>query len=267
MPQTAATRTTGPEHSTSESEELHEIVEGLLAAPRRIDSRYFYDQYGSQLFEEITRLPEYYPTRTEIGLLETNSADITAALGRGQLLLEPGAGNCGKVRLLLPDLRPVCYVPVDISGPFLRAAAAELQAEFPTVRVLPLVGDMAAVVDLPPEYDTLRRNVFYPGSTIGNYQPAAAEDFLRHMRGVTGSSGNLLVGVDLQKDVDVLHAAYNDSAGVTARFNLNILTHINRLADADFDVERFRHIAFYNEAEGRIEIASEEAGPVAGDAR
>ncbi len=231
-----------------------ELLAGLLASAKRIDSRFFYDEYGSQLFEQITELPEYYPTRTEVGLLRDNCDSITKALGRGELLIEPGAGNCSKVRWLLPALRPACYVPIDISGDFLIASARTLQQEFPGIRVLPVVGDMGAMLTLPPEYDGLRRGVFYPGSTIGNYEPGDAVEFLRRMQSMMGSGGSVLIGVDLQKEPEVLNAAYNDSAGVTARFNLNILSHVNRLADADFDIERFRHVAFYNEAAGRIEM-------------
>ncbi len=253
MPQTARRpRNAGVVHT--DTDPRVRIIDGLLATPKRIDSRFFYDKHGSQLFEAITGLPEYYPTRTERALLEAHSAEIAVAMGRGQLLVEPGAGSCSKVRLLLPELAPACYVPVDISGDFLRAAARELQRDFPSLRVLPLVGDMGDVVSLPPEYDMLLRNVFYPGSTIGNYQPEQAETVLRGMHAAMNGGGHLLIGVDLQKDPSILHAAYNDSAGVTARFNLNILTHINRIANADFDIGCFRHVAFYNEAEGRIEM-------------
>jgi dimethylhistidine N-methyltransferase len=227
---------------------------GLLASKKCIDSRFFYDERGSQLFEQITGLPEYYPTRTELALLHENRESISAVLGRDQVLIEPGAGNCSKVTTLLPTLRPACYVPIDISGDFLAAAARELQSEFPEIRVLPIVADMGVTVELPAEFNRLSRNVFYPGSTIGNYEPAAACDFLRQMYTVIGRAGDLVIGVDLQKDHRILNAAYNDAQGVTARFNLNILSHVNRLVSADFDIDSFRHVAFYNESEGRIEM-------------
>lgn len=253
MPQPAI-QNHGVSPDDAEKRQVDEILAGLLAPAKRIDSRFFYDEYGSQLFEQITELPEYYPTRTEVGLLRDNCDAITDALGRGELLIEPGAGNCSKVRWLLPALCPACYVPIDISGDFLIASARTLQQEFPGIRILPVVGDMGAMLTLPPEYDGLRRGVFYPGSTIGNYEPVEAVEFLRRMQSMIGSDGSVLIGVDLQKEPAVLNAAYNDSAGVTARFNLNILTHVNRLTDADFDLRRFRHVAFYNEIAGRIEM-------------
>jgi dimethylhistidine N-methyltransferase len=231
-----------------------EILVGLSGENKSINPKFFYDEYGSQLFEQITQLPEYYPTRTEMQLLGDHRLEIAAALGQGQVLIEPGAGNCSKVRLLLPALGLACYVPIDISRDFLFAAAKQLQHEFPAVPVYPIVDDMRAKITLPPELGDLPRTVFYPGSTIGNYEPADALRFLHHVREMIGSKGGLLIGVDLQKSSDILHRAYNDTQGVTALFNLNILNHVNRVIGSNFEVSRFEHVAFYNVEAGRIEI-------------
>jgi dimethylhistidine N-methyltransferase len=233
---------------------LDEIRLGLGASPKHINPKYFYDKHGSQLFEAITRLEEYYPTRTEVALLRRFADDIARVAGRGRVLLEPGAGGCAKVRLLLQALAPACYVPIDISGDFLFAAAQQLQQEFEHIPVHPVADDMQSSIDLPDKLDGIPRLVFYPGSTIGNYTPEEAVQFLRHVRTTIGKDGGLLIGVDLQKDTGILHRAYNDAAGATAAFNLNSLNHINALTGADFELEQFRHIAFYNEEDNRIEM-------------
>lgn len=231
-----------------------EIQSGLNAEARHINPKYFYDEYGSQLFDQITQLDEYYPTRTEITILTRFAEDIARATGRGSVILEPGAGSCAKIRLLLEALAPACYVPIDISREFLFAAAQQLQSEFPHIPIHPVAADMQADIQLPDNLDGIPRMVFYPGSTIGNYTPAEAVEFLRHVRRTIGDNGGLLIGVDLQKDPAILNLAYNDAAGVTAAFNRNCLSNINTLTGANFDPERFRHIAFYNESEHRIEM-------------
>jgi L-histidine Nalpha-methyltransferase len=233
---------------------LDEILGGLNSLPRRINPKYFYDERGSHLFDEITRLEEYYPTRTEVALLDQFAEDIASVAGRGKVLLEPGAGSCAKVRLLLRALQPACYVPIDISREYLYGAAQTLQQEFPEIPVLPIADDMRSTIALPQELDNIPRLVFYPGSTIGNYTPNEAIDFLRHVRSTIGDNGGLLIGVDLQKDTGILHRAYNDAAGTTAAFNLNSLSHLNTITGADFDLSRFRHVAFYNEQDSRIEM-------------
>ncbi len=235
-------------------EVLDEIREGLSANPKYINPKYFYDEKGSELFDEITRLDEYYPTRTETGLLNRHAESIAEIAGRGKVVLEPGAGGCTKIRQLLPALEPACYIPIDISRDYLFAAADELQREFSDTRILPIADDMQSSIELPPELDGIPRMVFYPGSTIGNYTPEQAVGFLRHVRSTIGDEGGLLIGVDLQKDTDILHRAYNDAAGTTAAFNLNSLSHINTLTGADFDLSQFTHVAFYNEQDGRIEM-------------
>lgn len=231
-----------------------EILAGLLQPDKSINPKFFYDEYGSGLFEKITALPEYYPTRTELSLLEDHKTEIADTIGYGHVLIEPGAGSCNKARILLWALGPACYVPIDISRDFLFSAAEKLREEFPDIEILPLADDMRAEVELPTHLRELPRTVFYPGSTIGNYNPADALSFLTHIREMIGDNGGLLIGVDLEKSSDVLNDAYNDSQGLTAQFNLNILTHINRLCDADFDLSKFEHIAFYNEPAGRIEM-------------
>ncbi|MEH6587674.1 MAG: L-histidine N(alpha)-methyltransferase [Halioglobus sp.] len=233
---------------------LNEIRIGLQASPKSISPKYFYDEYGSQLFDQITRLPEYYPTRTEVAILTRYADEIAKIAGRGKVLLEPGAGSCSKVRHLLRALNPACYVPTDISRDYLFAAAEKLQQEFMDIPVYPAAGDMQSEVTLPPEMEGIQRLVFYPGSTIGNYTPEHAAEFLRHIRNVIGDDGGLLIGVDLQKDSAILNKAYNDAAGITAQFNLNTLTHINALTGSDFDLRQFHHIAFYNDQAGRIEM-------------
>lgn len=232
----------------------NELLTGLRNTRKRINPKFFYDKTGSELFEKITRLPEYYPTRTELSLLESCKNEIAQTLGRGQVLLEPGAGNCSKVRILLPALSPESFVPIDISREFLHSAAAQLQAEFPGIQILPVVDDMAAKIPLPDHLNGLPITVFYPGSTIGNYEPAEALAFLKHVRELIGTEGGLLIGVDLHKDSEVLRQAYNDSQGITALFNLNVLSHINTLIGTDFDVSQFEHIAFYNPDDCRIEM-------------
>lgn len=233
---------------------LDEIRSGLSKMPKQINPKFFYDEHGSGLFDQITRLPEYYPTRTELELLERYAAEIAKIAGQGAVLLEPGAGNCKKVRHLLPEMQPACYMPIDISKDYLFAAAETLQREFADIRIMPIADDMKSDIQLPTEFDGLRKLVFYPGSTIGNYTPEQAADFLHHVRRLVGVSGGLLIGVDLEKDKDILNRAYNDNAGVTAAFNLNCMNHINAITGSNFDIDQFRHIAFYNEFDSRIEM-------------
>ncbi len=229
-----------------------ELLAGLLNPPRFINPKFFYDERGSELFERICELEEYYPTRTEIGIFNRESAAIAATVGAGCELVEPGAGSCEKVRYLLADLAPTAYLPLDISRDFLLDAAQRLREDFPALEVRPVVADFGAAFDLPEA--SARRVLFYPGSTIGNFEPAGAREFLSRAAALVGSGGGLLIGVDLHKSSEVLDAAYNDSLGVTAAFNRNILRHANRLLDADFDPEQFEHVAFYNAPAQRIEM-------------
>lgn len=230
------------------------ILEGLTARRKTIDPMWLYDRRGSELFDEITRLPEYYPTRTEISILQANSRAIAACCEHGCLLIEPGSGSSEKVRLILDALRPSAYVPIDISASFLRDAAATLGVEYPWLAVHAVCADFNAGWSFLDALPAGKRVVFYPGSTLGNLEPEAARRFLGGIRDVVGENGGLLVGVDTHKDTTVLDAAYNDSAGVTAAFNLNLLERLNDLVDADFEPTRFSHHAFYNEACRRIEM-------------
>lgn len=231
-----------------------ELLDGLSAKEKYINPKFFYDEYGSQLFEKIMQLPEYYPSRTEIGLLNQYQGEISQAVGVGKVLIEPGAGNCEKVQHLLPMLKPNCYMPIDISADFLFECAKKLQCLFPKIKIHAVADDMKANVVVPESFINNDKVIFYPGSTIGNYQPADALGFLKHVRKLVGKQGGLLIGVDLQKDKDILNAAYNDQQGITALFNLNILNHVNNLLGSDINIELFEHVSFYNEELSRIEM-------------
>ena len=236
------------------SKQGSELLAGLLATPKYINAKFFYDQRGSQLFERICDLPEYYLTRTEIGIFQAHSADIASAIGPECELLEPGAGACEKVRHLIADLQPASYLPLDISSDFLLAAASRLRIDCPGLEVRPIIADFSAEFELPDFIGGGRRVLFYPGSTVGNFMPEAAHAFLSRVASLVGTGGGMLIGVDLHKDSEVLNAAYNDEQGVTAEFNRNVLHHANQLLDANFRPELFDHVAFYNEEERRIEM-------------
>ena len=233
-----------------------EFVAGLRAQPRAIAPKWFYDAEGSRLFERICELPEYYPTRTELALLAQHAPAIADRIGPGAEIVEFGAGASVKVRLLLdaltaPGLSPRRFVPVDISGEHLSHAAAALRNDYPGLAVEPVAADFTAALTLPPAAGP--RLGFYPGSSIGNFDPAAAEALLRRFRGWL-AGGPLLIGVDLVKDPALLHAAYNDASGVTAAFNLNLLARANRELGADFELANWAHSAFYQPALRRIEM-------------
>jgi dimethylhistidine N-methyltransferase len=231
-----------------------DVIAGLSLPQKSVPPKYFYDARGSRLFEAICRLPEYYPTRSELQLTRAHLAAIARFAGRGSALIEYGSGESVKSRLLIRAVRPAIYVPVDISADALKSAAARLRREFPWLRILAVHGDFSQPLKIPALRGTGRRVVYFPGSTIGNLSPAEAHAFLRMTRGQVGRKGAMLVGVDLKKDANVLHAAYNDARGVTARFNLNLLARINRELSGDFDLRAFRHYAFYNAPAGRIEM-------------
>ena len=231
-----------------------EVIDGLSRRPRRVPPKFFYDEAGSQLFDRICTTPEYYPTRTETRILHDNAHAIAQRVGRDCLLIEPGSGNSAKVRELLGALAPRLYMPVDISKQYLRQSAARLAREYPWLDVRAACADFTAGQALPELPETGRRVAFFPGSSVGNFEPAEAQAFLGVMAETVGSGGGLLIGVDLKKDPAILNAAYNDAEGVTAAFNLNLLTRINRELDADFDLDAFAHKAFYNAERGRIEM-------------
>ena len=230
------------------------ILAGLRSAPKRIDPMWFYDKRGSELFDEITRVPEYYPTRTETAILTDNAAAIAARCPEECVLIEPGSGSSEKVRLLLEALRPKSYVPIDISAEFLRLAASALGTDYPWLDVQAVCADFKGGWGFLDDTPVERRVVFYPGSTIGNLEPPAAQSFLASLRALIGRDGGVLIGVDRHKDAHILDAAYNDEAGVTASFNANLLRRFNGMLEADFDLESFRHHAFYNEDLRRIEM-------------
>ncbi len=233
-----------------------DVLAGLAREPKAIAPKYFYDAAGSALFDRICELPEYYPTRTERAILEAHAPAMAEALGPRALLVEPGAGSGLKTRLLLAALvDPAGYVPVDISGEHLQASAAALRAAFPQLEVLPVAADFTQAFSVPrPQQPVMRRALFFPGSTLGNFDPPAARQLLAAFRQVAGRNGRLLLGVDLQKDAGILEPAYDDAAGVTAQFNLNLLARINRELGGHFDLDAFSHRAFYDPERQRIEM-------------
>ncbi|MHB1143839.1 MAG: L-histidine N(alpha)-methyltransferase [Thiobacillus sp.] len=232
-----------------------DVLSGLAASPKSIPPKYFYDAAGCRLFEAICAQPEYVLCRTEQALMNARMSDIAAAIGPVDCIVEPGAGDCAKVRLLLDTLHPAHLVVMDIAGAPLAAAAEPLSRNYPDLAVTALgmdfIHDLEAAM---PWLPAGRRLLYYPGSSIGNFPPDAAIALLARFRRLAGAEGQLLIGFDLKKDPQLLHAAYNDAAGVTAAFNLNLLERLNRELDADFDLSRFRHYAFYNPVAGRIEM-------------
>jgi dimethylhistidine N-methyltransferase len=230
-----------------------ELAGGLMAAVPTIAPKYFYDALGSRLFDAITEVAEYYPTRTEAAIMAGHDAEIAASVGTGRTLVDLGAGNCEKAGRLFATLQPRRYVAVDISADHLRSALRCLQREHPQMDIVGVGLDFTQSLTLPPEAGDGPRTLFYPGSSIGNFTPDDAVAFLRRARAAS-PGGNLLIGVDLVKDPAVLEAAYDDVLGVTAAFNLNLLLHVNRRLGSDFDVRDWRHVASFNEAESRIEM-------------
>ncbi len=241
---------------TDKYEMLSDVLEGLSKEQKEISCKYFYDEKGSLLFDEICELDEYYPTRTELKIMQENINEITYGLGKNILLVELGSGSSIKTRLLLEHLSsPAAYIPIDISSEHLLKTADRLKADFPGIDIYPLVADYNKHFSLPVIAKEFSRIVVYfPGSTIGNSTPLQAKYFMERIAKITRNSGALLIGVDLKKDKKILEAAYNDCKGVTAKFNLNILERLNRDINTDFDISKFEHLAFYNEQEGRVEI-------------
>jgi L-histidine Nalpha-methyltransferase len=231
-----------------------DVLLGLAQIQKAVPARWFYDDAGSQLFEDITRLPEYYPTRAETEILRTRAETIAELIGPGRAVVEFGSGSSVKTPLLLSSIEPSAYVPLDIAGDFLRASSAELAAKFPGLPVYPVEADFMRRVELPDDIADLPKLGFFPGSTIGNMIARTGTDLLRSMRETLGEGALLLIGMDLVKDEDVLVAAYDDAAGVTAAFNLNLLERINRELDGDIPLEAFRHEARWNDPFARIEM-------------
>ena len=231
------------------------VIAGLGDSPKWLSAKYFYDAAGSDLFEQITRLPEYYPTRTELKILRENARAMAANIPLAAALVEFGAGSSRKSRILIEAAPQIAaYVPVDISAEFLAQEAAAVRRDIPGIAVLPVVADFTRDFELPPQVRARPRVGFFPGSTIGNFEPEDAAEFLRQAGRILGGGATMIVGVDRIKDEAVLNAAYDDAAGVTAQFNLNILRRMNRELGGDFDLAAFRHRAFYNVADNRIEM-------------
>jgi dimethylhistidine N-methyltransferase len=232
-----------------------DVLAGLQADPKRVPPKYFYDETGSQLFQRITALPEYYLTRTETSILEHHADAISKLIPPNAAMVEFGAGSSAKTRILLRAAPHVsAYVPVDISAAYLAAETAQLQQEMPKLRVLPVAADFTKPLVLPEALGSGPRVGFFPGSTLGNFEPHEANALLRHAAALLGPGALFIVGVDLVKDAEVLTAAYNDEAGVTAAFNLNLLVRINRELGGGFDLTAFRHRAWYNAEQRRIEM-------------
>lgn len=239
-----------PTHSDNRAD----LLAGLRLPQKRINPKYFYDARGSELFDQITRQPEYYLTRSELEILGDNAEDIARCCGNDCVLIEPGSGSSEKVRLLLDAVQPIAYVPLDISADFLYAASQRLGREFPWLSIHAICADFVELPQLPTDLPAGRRVIFYPGSTIGNMEPGDAGTLLSDLRHWLGVDGGVLIGVDLRKSEELLNAAYNDAEGVTAQFNLNILNTLNALTDANFQRSRFSHLAYYNENLKRIEM-------------
>lgn len=235
---------------------LDEVLDGLQKTPKELPPKYFYDECGSQLYERICTLDEYYIPRTESSIMNSHIQEMVESMGPNVLLVEYGCGNCKKTRILLdnmPDL--AAYVPIDISREQLMHVTEQLGLIYPELEILPVWTDYTSPFDLPfPELPIDRIVVYFPGSSIGNFDRASARNFLRHVAGICGPGGVLLIGIDLKKDPAILHSAYNDREGITAAFNLNLLERINHELNGDFQSEYFQHHAFYNQEEGRVEM-------------
>jgi dimethylhistidine N-methyltransferase len=231
-----------------------DVLEGFSASIPATPARWLYDRRGSELFDDITRLPSYYPTRTETALLQDIMPEVAGRVPKGAAVVEFGAGSATKTPILLEAIEPAAYVPVDISGGYLKQSAAELQQKFPSLEVIPIVADFTRPFTLPDEIANLPKLGFFPGSTIGNFIPWSATDLLRRFRGLLGPCAHLLIGMDRVKLIDRLIAAYNDPEGVTAEFNLNLLRRINRELDGDIPLDAFHHEARWNDILSRIEM-------------
>ncbi len=230
------------------------VTTGLTNVPKYLSPKFFYDTVGSQWFDAITKLPEYYPTRTEINLLNIYGEEIADLLGHDNLLLELGSGSSIKIRTLLDVLQPAVYMPIDISREHLRDAAMSIAQDYPSLQVCAVCADYTDSIELPKLSVAYPCVAFFPGSSIGNFEPNDAKLFLKRVATMIGNGGKLLIGVDLRKDPNLLHAAYNDSQGVTAAFNLNLLQRINKELGANFQMDSFQHYAFYNPILHRIEM-------------
>jgi dimethylhistidine N-methyltransferase len=235
---------------------LKEVVAGLSKSQKELPSKYFYDERGSQLFDQICQLQEYYPTRTELAIMKNYIDEISDVLGEDLMFIEYGSGSSEKIKIILDHIKGIrVYVPIDISGDHLIKSAAQIAARYKHIEIIPLCADYSKPFIIPESQKTIRHKiVYFPGSTIGNFHPPEAVTFLSRIVNVVGKDGGLIIGVDLKKDNDVLYKAYNDQQGITAAFNLNQLNHINNVLNTNFDLNAFEHDAFYNSEKGRIEM-------------
>ncbi len=238
----------------SESNFAIDVKTGFSKKPVSIPPKYFYDAIGSKLFDDITQLDEYYPTRTEIAILKTHANEIANMIGTGSVLLEPGGGSCTKIHILLDGLKPKAYVPMDISSTHLKAASEDLADKYVDLEIHAVCTDFSREMLVPKTAPEGTRVVFFPGSSIGNFTPIEAQKFITTIAQLVGQNGLFLIGVDLKKDKRILEAAYDDASGVTAAFNLNLLARMNKELNANFKLEQWRHKALYNEKLGRIEM-------------
>lgn len=233
---------------------VDEVHKGLSLEAKSISPKFFYDERGSELFDAITELPEYYVTRTEMALFDAHMEEVSACLEDNICVIEYGSGSTKKIRRLLDVLKPEAYVPVDISGDYLLSNAQVLLNDFPALKIFPVCADITQSFDLPAQVNELRPLGFYPGSSIGNFEPSEAVDFLKRVHVTLGKGGYFLVGVDAKKDISILEAAYDDAAGVTAQFNLNTLVHLNEKLGANFNLDNFEHFSRYNSERGCIQM-------------
>ena len=242
--------------TVSQQSMLEEVLEGLQQPQKQLSAKFFYDERGSELFEQITYLDEYYPTRTERAILHDNIEGIAEVIGSEAMLVELGSGSSSKTRLLLEKLPSLsAYVPVDISEEFLLKVINQLRMEYPKISIIPVFADYTSRFELPNLGGSYRKQVvFFPGSTIGNFRPDRVREFLEMLASITDDDSAMLIGVDLKKDPAIIEKAYNDADGITAQFNKNMLVRLNRELDANFDIDSFRHDAFFNKEEGRIEM-------------
>ena len=233
-----------------------EVIEGLSKPRKELPSKYFYDERGSQLFDEICSLEEYYVTRTELGIMHKNIDEMSDVMGDKLMFIEYGSGSSEKIKIILDHIKGICtYVPIDISCKHLAKSAAQIASQYKKLEVIPVCADFNKPFSIPdPKNKIVHKIVYFPGSTIGNFHPDEAREFLKRIALVAGPKGGLLIGVDLKKDTSILNKAYNDSRGVTAEFNLNQLKRFNRELGSNFNLDNFRHNAFYNNEEGRIEM-------------
>ncbi len=231
-----------------------EVLRGLTAEPKWLPPKYFYDERGSRLFEAITALPEYYLTRTELAIFDAHMPDIARSIGPGSCLVEYGSGSSLKIRKVLEEVAPAAYVPVDISGDHLVDMAERLRSDFPALAIYPVCADFTSAFELPAVVRRMPKVGFFPGSSLGNFDPVEAQALLGRIRNTVGEGGRLIIGVDLKKDVHVLEAAYDDAAGVTADFNLNLLRHLADVLGVELDPGRFAHRAAYNADVGAVQM-------------